>query len=167
MKDDNTTPLPAGGTRIAYLFFFLSGATALIYQVVWVRALALVFGNTTHATSTVLAAFMAGLGLGSAFGGLLSSRLGSRSSLRAFAALELCIGVSPQNVAAARKSEHDGVRRNRGKQRCRVKQRVGPCEISCDIGANLWDELAVWSNDAKRYATGMHRYSGGGQSVEF
>jgi len=55
----------AGGRRIAYLFFFVSGATALMYEVVWVRALALVFGNTTHATSTVLAAFMAGLGIGS------------------------------------------------------------------------------------------------------
>jgi spermidine synthase len=65
---------PDGGRRIAYLFFFVSGATALIYEVVWMRALALVFGNTTHATATVLAGFMAGLGLGSYFIGRWADR---------------------------------------------------------------------------------------------
>ena len=49
------------------LFFsrwrFASGAASLIYQIVWMRRLALVFGNTTLATSTVLAAFLAGLAI--------------------------------------------------------------------------------------------------------
>jgi spermidine synthase len=45
--------------------FFLSGATGLIYQVLWLRMLGLVFGHTVHAVTTVLAAFMAGLALGS------------------------------------------------------------------------------------------------------
>ena len=36
--------------------FFLSGATALIYEVVWLRMLGLVFGHTVHALTTVLAA---------------------------------------------------------------------------------------------------------------
>ncbi len=35
--------------------FFVSGATALIYQVVWSRLLTLSFGSTTLAVSTVLA----------------------------------------------------------------------------------------------------------------
>ena len=48
------------------LLFFCSGACGLIYQVLWLRLLSLVFGVTVYAASTVLAAFMAGLALGSA-----------------------------------------------------------------------------------------------------
>ena len=40
--------------------FFLSGACGLIYQVLWVRMLGVVFGNTVYAVSTILAGFMAG-----------------------------------------------------------------------------------------------------------
>jgi len=50
---------------VAGLLFFLSGFSALIYQVVWVRMFSLVFGVTVLAVSTVVAVFMAGLGLGS------------------------------------------------------------------------------------------------------
>jgi len=50
--------------------FVLSGATALIYEVLWARMLGLVFGATTLAVSAVLAAFMGGLAIGSAFAGL-------------------------------------------------------------------------------------------------
>ena len=46
-----------------------SGACGLIYQVLWLRLLSLVFGVTVYAASTVLAAFMAGLALGSALAG--------------------------------------------------------------------------------------------------
>ncbi len=49
--------------------FFLSGACGLVYEIIWVRKLGLIFGNTTLAISTVLAVFMAGLGLGSLFFG--------------------------------------------------------------------------------------------------
>ncbi len=37
----------------------------MVYETLWTRMLALVFGNTTYAVSTILAAFMAGLALGS------------------------------------------------------------------------------------------------------
>ena len=37
------------------LLFFCSGACALVYQVMWLRLLALVFGVTVYAASTVLA----------------------------------------------------------------------------------------------------------------
>jgi len=49
--------------------FFLSGACGLIYEVVWLRVLGLVFGNTTYATSAVIAGYMAGLGLGALYFG--------------------------------------------------------------------------------------------------
>ena len=50
---------------IVYFLFFISGITALVYEIVWTRMLTLVFGHTVFSVSVVLAAFMAGLGLGS------------------------------------------------------------------------------------------------------
>lgn len=78
-------------TTLALLFFF-SGASALVYQVVWQRLLSTVFGVTVYATSTVLAAFMAGLALGSVLGGRAADR--ARRPLLMFAAAEAGIGVS-------------------------------------------------------------------------
>lgn len=73
------------------LLFFLSGACGLTYQVLWLRLLALVFGVTVHAASTVLAAFMAGLALGA----MLAGRLVRRADpLRIFAALEAGIAAA-------------------------------------------------------------------------
>lgn len=40
--------------------FLLSGAAGLVYEVVWARALSLVFGVTTYATATVLAVGLEG-----------------------------------------------------------------------------------------------------------
>jgi spermidine synthase len=52
-------------SSIVYFLFFISGITALVYEIVWTRMLTLVFGHTVFSVSVVLAAFMAGLGLGS------------------------------------------------------------------------------------------------------
>jgi spermidine synthase len=60
---------------IVGLCFIFSGATGLIYEVLWARMLGLVFGATTLAVSTVLAAFMGGLALGSALAGRLAARI--------------------------------------------------------------------------------------------
>src|SRR5512132_3066456 len=73
------------------LCFVLSGATGLIYEVLWARMLGLVFGATTLAVSTVLAAFMGGLALGSALAGRLASRI--KRPFRAYGLLELGIAV--------------------------------------------------------------------------
>ncbi len=71
---------------------FFSGASALVYQVLWQRLLSITFGVTVFATSTVLAAFMGGLTLGS----LLAPRLVRRGGrpLATFAAAEILIAVS-------------------------------------------------------------------------
>ena len=61
--------------KIISLCFIVSGATGLIYEVLWARMLGLVFGATTLAVSTVLAAFMGGLALGSALAGRLARRV--------------------------------------------------------------------------------------------
>src|SRR5258708_2120574 len=56
------------------LCFFFSGAAGLIDQVVWSKALGLIFGHTAYAVATVLAVFMAGLASGSAWIGGRSER---------------------------------------------------------------------------------------------
>jgi len=58
------------------VLFFFSGASALIYEVVWVRQLTNVFGGSAFAIATVLAAFMAGLALGSTLLGRFIDRRG-------------------------------------------------------------------------------------------
>jgi spermidine synthase len=55
--------------------FFLSGTSALIYQMLWLRLIGLVFGVTVYAASTVWAVFMAGLALGSVIGGRAADRV--------------------------------------------------------------------------------------------
>jgi spermidine synthase len=78
---------------LAGLLFFLSGAAALVYQVAWQRLLALHSGVGLYSVAMIVAAFMAGLGLGSHLGGRLSTRLGERRALAAFAMLEITIGA--------------------------------------------------------------------------
>jgi spermidine synthase len=74
------------------LLFFLSGVSALVYQVLWMRLLALVFGVTVHAASTVLAAFMTGLALGSAVAGRLADRVAR--PLAVFAVAEALVAIA-------------------------------------------------------------------------
>ncbi len=78
-------------TSQVYIIFTVSGATALIYQVLWSRWLGLVFGNTTTSISIVLASFMSGLALGSWGAGRFLHRIGT--PMRAYAYLELGIGM--------------------------------------------------------------------------
>ena len=67
MKRDSAPQL---STVAILVCFFLSGAAGLIYQVSWVKSLGLIFGHTVYAVTTVLAVFMGGLAMGSAwFGG--------------------------------------------------------------------------------------------------
>ncbi len=56
------------------VLFFLSGFPALIYQLVWQRALFRILGVNIESVTIVVTAFMLGLGLGSLLGGFLSSR---------------------------------------------------------------------------------------------
>ncbi len=71
--------------------FFVSGATALVYQTLWARELHLVFGTSTFAISTVLAAFMCGLAIGGAWVGRIADR--TLRPLRFYGILEIGIGL--------------------------------------------------------------------------
>src|SRR3954467_14461139 len=78
--------------------FFLSGASGLVFEMVWTRMLTLVFGSTTLAVSTVLTAFMGGLGLGSFLAGRGADRI--RDPARAYALAEASIGLYALTVPA-------------------------------------------------------------------
>jgi spermidine synthase len=77
--------------RFLYLLYACSGATSLAFEVLWARMLSLQFGVSIFGVVVTIAAFMAGLGLGSLFG----LRLGrtSRRPLVAFACLEGGIAI--------------------------------------------------------------------------
>ena len=81
------------GTARAVLFLvlFLSGVSALIYQIIWIRKFGLVFGVHVFSMSTVLTAFMAGLALGALFFGRLVDK--RKNPLLLFLTLELGIGL--------------------------------------------------------------------------
>lgn len=72
--------------------FFLSGGAALVYQIVWQRALFVMYGLDSVSVTVVVTAFMLGLGVGSLAGGALSRRYPT-AVVTLFAVSELCIGV--------------------------------------------------------------------------
>jgi len=74
-----------------YALFFLSGATGLLYQVVWARYLELTLGNTGAAHALVLSVFLGGLAIGNAVFGRRADRVSS--SLLLYGWLELFIAV--------------------------------------------------------------------------
>ena len=76
--------------------FFFSGVSGLVYQVVWVRELSRIFGNTIHSAALVTGVFMGGLGTGSYVLGRWSDRryrTDPAHPLRAYAHAELAIGA--------------------------------------------------------------------------
>ena len=67
----------------------LSGFACLVYQILWMRQLGLMLGNTSHAAALSLGVFFGGLALGSWFWGRKSDVL--TRPLRSYAKLELGI----------------------------------------------------------------------------
>jgi spermidine synthase len=76
-----------------FAIFFVSGFTALLYQVVWQRMLGLFSGSDVRSASIVVASYLAGLGLGSLMGGLLSDRLSSRRAVQVYGFCNLGIAA--------------------------------------------------------------------------
>src|SRR5215831_19088806 len=74
------------------LLFFCSGMPALIYQIVWQRALFAIYGVNSESVAVVVSAFMIGLGLGSLLGGWLSAKYPARVIL-IFGAAELGVAL--------------------------------------------------------------------------
>src|ERR1041385_7165806 len=78
------------GSALLLSVFFFSGIVALLYQIVWLKYLGLIFGNTVYAASTLIAVFLGGLGLGAY---LFSRTLTRVRPLLAYAAVEALIGT--------------------------------------------------------------------------
>ena len=77
---------------LLFFLFFWSGVGALILEVLWLRQLSLLFGNTAHATAATLAVFFLGLALGGRLWGRRAPNLSN--PLRGYAFLELGIGAT-------------------------------------------------------------------------
>jgi len=73
------------------LLFFASGFTALVYEVVFSKSLALVFGSMATATYAVLATYMGGMALGAWIGGRIAAK--RADPLLIYAVCEAIIGL--------------------------------------------------------------------------
>src|SRR5437016_545390 len=91
----------SSAARAFALLFFLSGATGLVYELLWVRLLYQAFGSTIQSVTTVVAAYMGGLGLGAWLLGRRADRHPRPAAL--YGGLEIAIGafglVSPLVLA--------------------------------------------------------------------
>lgn len=76
---------------VILILFFCSGATALIYEIIWSKYLALLFGSTIQAQTVVLAVFMGGLALGNKLFSRRADR--ARNPLTIYGCLEIAIGL--------------------------------------------------------------------------
>jgi spermidine synthase len=70
----------------------LSGFACLVYQVLWMRQVAVLFGNTTHAAALTLSVFFGGLSLGGWLAGARCPTL--PNPFRTYARLEVGIAVA-------------------------------------------------------------------------
>lgn len=75
------------------ILYFISGFTALLYQVVWQRMLGLFSGSDVRSVTIVIASYLLGLGLGSLIGGLLSDRISNRKAIQLYGFCNLGIAI--------------------------------------------------------------------------
>ncbi len=78
--------------KALYVIIFLSGMSALYYEIIWLRLLTLFFGVSSFAVSTIVGTFMAGIALGSYIFGNVSEK--KENVIKIYAYLELFIGLS-------------------------------------------------------------------------
>ena len=77
--------------KLLLILFGISGMTALIYEMIWIRPLSLVFGTTMYAVSTIVASFILGLAIGSWVAGRFSDRL--VNPLKYYAFIQIAVGI--------------------------------------------------------------------------
>jgi predicted membrane-bound spermidine synthase len=91
LHDRLRPPGARGAVTGAYVLTFMTGASALVYEIVWQRYLQRLLGSDGLATATVLGVFLAGLSAGYFVCGRLSER--STNLFRDYGRLELVVGV--------------------------------------------------------------------------
>jgi spermidine synthase len=77
--------------KLILFLFFLSGFAALMFEVIWSRYIALVYGASIHSFSIVLFSFLLGIGIG----GIITAKYlyKIKEKVLLFAIVELCIGL--------------------------------------------------------------------------
>ena len=75
------------------IIYFLSGFTALLYQVVWQRMLGLFSGSDVRSVTIVVASYLLGLGVGGWLGGWVSDRLSSRQAVQIYSCCNFGIAI--------------------------------------------------------------------------
>ncbi len=88
--------------RMVRLAAALSGAGALIFELVWTRYLEIVLGGTSYAVGTVTACYMVGLALGSFLLGRLADRWSRKVIVAVFFGFGLLCALSPMGYQAVR-----------------------------------------------------------------
>ena len=83
---------PAKAQLLLRGVFFISGFSAILYQIVWQRTLFALIGINVEVVTLIVTAFILGLGLGSLVGGRLSDG-NPRPLVLRFALVELAIGM--------------------------------------------------------------------------
>lgn len=76
---------------VVHILMFLSGFPALVYQVLWTRSFALVFGSTTRSASAVLGAFFLGMALGNWLAGRRARS--DATAIRTYGIAEIAIAL--------------------------------------------------------------------------
>ena len=92
-------PAPGSTYALVLVCFLFSGFAALLYETVWTRQFALVFGTSELAIATVLAAYMGGLAAGAAVAGRVAAYV--RRPVLVYGILELAIALAALAVPHA------------------------------------------------------------------
>jgi spermidine synthase len=75
------------------VLFFLSGFSALTYQIAWQRMLGLFSGSDSIAVTIIVGSFLLGLGIGSLVASAIADRLSTRGAILGFAVCEFGVGL--------------------------------------------------------------------------
>lgn len=76
-----------------FALFFVSGFTALLYQVAWQRMLGLFSGSDVRSVTIIIASYLLGLGLGNLISSHNSDRLNNRQCVRVYGWCNLGIAI--------------------------------------------------------------------------
>lgn len=79
--------------RVVQFAFALSGFSALALQIIWQRLISVHSGVDLATSTTVVAAFMAGLGLGSALGGVIGRKVSARRAVQIYGLATLGVAL--------------------------------------------------------------------------
>lgn len=90
---------PGLSGAMLWIMIGLSGFACLVYQILWMRQLGLLFGNTSQAAALTLAVFFGGLSMGGWYWGRRCRKL--TSPLRAYAWFEVGIAVAGMAIFVA------------------------------------------------------------------